>query len=123
MRCTDEDDPTLGWTSTGQYAGQVVPPSATGFRRVQRDGRWIYQSVVTLVGKITDDQVYDPDETFRMALQRGPNLPNYVERINTVIPGVSSSSSSSHLVTILDDARPPANLEPTVEGVVVGLTR
>ena len=57
-----------------------------------------------------------------MALQRGPNLPNYVERINTAIPGVSSSSSSSHLVTILDDARPPANLEPTVEGVVVGLT-
>ena len=122
VRCTDEDDPTLGWTSTGRYAGQVVPPSATGFRRVQRDGRWIYQSVVTLVGKITDDQVYDPDETFRMALQRGPNLPNYVERINTAIPGVSSSSSSSHLVTILDDARPPANLEPTVEGVVVGLT-
>ena len=55
VRCTDEDDPTLGWTSTGRYAGQVVPPSATGFRRVQRDGRWIYQSVVTLVGKITDD--------------------------------------------------------------------
>ena len=122
VRCTDEDDPTLGWTSTGRYAGQVVPPSATGFRRVQRDGRWIYQSVVTLVGKITDDQVYDPDETFRMALQRGPNLPSYVERINTAIPGVPSSSSSSHLVTILDDARPPANLEPTVEGVVVGLT-
>ena len=66
--------------------------------------------------------MYDPDETFRMALQRGPNLPNYVERINTAIPGVSSSSSSSHLVTILDDARPPANLEPTVIGVVVGLT-
>ena len=117
VRCTDEDDPTLGWTSTGRYSGQVVPPSATGFRRVQRDGRWIYQSVVTLVGKITDDQVYDPDETFRMALQRGPNLPNYVERINTAIPGVSSSSSSSHLVTILDDARPPANLEATVGGV------
>ena len=122
VRCTDEDDPTLGWTSTGRYAGQVVPPSATGFRRVQRDGRWIYQSVVTLVGRITDDQVYDPDETFRMALQRGPNAPNYVERIITTIPGVSSPSSSSHLVTILDDARPPANLEPTVEGVVVGLT-
>ena len=122
VRCTDEDDPTLGWTSTGRYAGQVVPPSATGFRRVQRDGRWIYQSVITLVGKITDDQVYDPDETFRMALQRGPNLPSYVERINTAIPGVPSSSSSSHLVTILDDARPPANLEATVEGVRVGLT-
>ena len=122
VRCTDEYDPTLGWTSTGLSSGQVVPPSATGFRRVQRDGRWIYQSVVTLVGKITDDQVYDPDETFRMALQRGPNLPNYVERINTAIPGVSSSSSSSHLVTILDDARPPANLEATVGGVDVGLT-
>ena len=122
MRCTDEYDPTLGWTSTGLSSGQVVPPSATGFRRVQRDGRWIYQSVVTLVGRITDDQVYDPDETFRMALQRGPNLPNYVERINTAIPGVSSSSSSSHLVTILDDARPPANLEATVGGVDVGLT-
>ena len=122
VRCTDEYDPTLGWTSTGLSSGQVVPPSATGFRRVQRDGRWIYQSVVTLVGRITDDQVYDPDETFRMALQRGPNLPNYVERINTAIPGVSSSSSSSHLVTILDDARPPANLEATVGGVDVGLT-
>ena len=122
VRCSDEDDPALGWTPTGRYPGLVVPPSATGFRRVQRDGRWIYQSVVTLVGKITDDQVYDPDETFRMALQRGPNLPNYVERINTAIPGVSSSSSSSHLVTILDDARPPANLEATVAGVRVVLT-
>ena len=88
---------------------------------MQRDGGYIYQSVVTLVGQITDDQVYDPDETFRIALQRGPNLPNYVELVTARAPG-TTSSNSSHLVTILDDARPPANLEPTVEGVVVGLT-
>ncbi len=120
VQCADADDPTLGWTST-ILTDLVVPTSATGFRRVQRDGRWIYQSVVTLVSQITDDQVYDPDETFRIALQRGPVLPNYVELVTARVPG-TTNSNSSHLVTILDDARPPANLEATVEGVRVGLT-
>ena len=120
MRCTDPDDPALG-ASGGSGGGG--PWSTTGFRRVQRaDGSWVYQSVVTLVGYITEDQVYDPDETFRVKLQRGPNLLNYVTLVTTSVPGVSQSSLSSHLVTILDDARAPANLEATVEGVVVGLT-
>ena len=120
MHCSDQDDPALGWTSSnrGNFGGR---PSATGFRRVQRDGGYIYQSVVTLGVRITDDQVYDPDETFRVALQRGPNLPSRVELVTTRAPG-STNPNSSHLVTILDDARAPANLEATVEGVVVGLT-
>ena len=113
MSCSDQDDPALGLSGSNW--------SATGFRRVQRDGGYIYQSVVTIVGLITDDQVYDPDETFRVALQRGPNLPNYVELVTARAPG-STNSNSSHLVIILDDARAPANLEATVEGVVVGLT-
>ena len=119
--CADPDDPALGDSGTSTSTAGPVPWGTTGFRRVQRDGGWIYQSVVTVVGFITEDQVYDPDETFRVALQRGPNLPNYVELVTTRAPG-STNSNSSHLVTILDDARAPANLEATVEGVVVGLT-
>ena len=119
VNCADGDNPALGASGGGGSAG---PWSTTGFRRVQRaDGGWIYQSVFNLVGYITEDQVYDPDETFRVALQRGPNLPNYVTLVTTRAPG-STNSNSSHLVTILDDARAPANLEATVEGVVVGLT-
>ena len=114
MRCSDPDDPALGVSGSGW--------SATGFRRVQRDGRWIYQSVTTFDIRIDDDQVYDPDEFFWVKLNRGPNLINYVTLVTEAIPGVSSSSSASHVVTILDDARAPANLEATVEGVVVGLT-
>ncbi len=113
LQCSDQDDPALGLSGSDW--------SSTGFRRMQRDGRYIYQSVVSVVGLITDDQVYDPDETFRIALQRGPNLANSVELVTTRAPG-TTPYNSSHLVTILDDARAPANLEATVEGVVVGLT-
>ena len=120
VACREEGEPLLGWTSaSGGDLG--VPPSSTGFRRVQRDGGYIYQSVYTGVHHITDDQVYDPDEFFGVKLQRGPNLTNKVTLIGTATPGLTGSGYS-HRVTILDDARPPANLEPTVEGVVVGLT-
>ena len=120
VACREEGDPLLGWTSaSGGDLG--VPPSSTGFRRVQRDGGYIYQSVYTGVHHITDDQVYDPDEFFGVKLQRGPNLTNKVTLIGTATPGLTGSGFS-HRVTILDDARPPANLEATVEGVVVGLT-
>ena len=120
VACREEDDPLLGWTSAG--GGDLgVPPSSTGFRRVQRDGGYIYQSVYTGVHQITDDQVYDPDEFFGVKLQRGPNLTNKVTLIGTRTLGVTGSNFS-HRVTILDDARPPANLEATVEGVRVGLT-
>ena len=112
LQCSDQDDPALDLSGSDW--------SSTGFRRMQRDGRYIYQSVVSVVGLITDDQVYDPDETFRIALQRGPNLANSVELVTTRAPG-TTPYNSSHLVTILDDARAPANLEATVEGVVVGL--
>ena len=120
VACREEGDPLLGWTSTS--GGDLgVPPSSTGFRRVQRDGGYIYQSVYTGVHQITDDQVYDPDEFFGVKLQRGPNLTNKVALIGTATPGLTGSGFS-HRVTILDDARPPANLEATVEGVRVGLT-
>ena len=120
VACREEGDPLLGWTSaSGGDLG--VPPSSTGFRRVQRDGGYIYQSVYTGVHQITDDQVYDPDEFFGVKLQRGPNLTNKVTLIGTTSPGLTGSGFS-HRVTILDDARPPANLEATVEGVRVGLT-
>ena len=120
VACREEGDPLLGWTSaSGGDLG--VPPSSTGFRRVQRDGGYIYQSVYIGVHHITDDQVYDPDEFFGVKLQRGPNLTNKVTLIGTTTPGLTGGGYS-HRVTILDDARPPANLEPTVEGVVVGLT-
>ena len=73
VACREEGDPLLGWTSTS--GGDLgVPPSSTGFRRVQRDGGYIYQSVYTGVHDITDDQVYDPDEFFGVKIQRGPNL-------------------------------------------------
>ena len=120
VACREEGDPLLGWTSTS--GGDLgVPPSSTGFRRVQRDGGYIYQIVYTGVHDITDDQVYDPDEFFGVKIQRGPNLTNKVTLIGTRTPGVTGSNFS-HRVTILDDARPPTNLEATVEGVRVGLT-
>ena len=129
----------LGWgrlvtSGVDQYRGAGLPLSAcpgaqhlaliVGQRpcapQLADDSR-IYQSVYTGVHQITDDQVYDPDEFFGVKLQRGPNLTNKVALIGTATPGLTGSGFS-HRVTILDDARPPANLEATVEGVRVGLT-
>ena len=84
VQCADEYNPALG-ASNSAHSLAAASWSTTGFRRVQRDGGYIYQSVFTLVGRITDDQVYDPDETFRIALQRGPNMPNYVTLITTSV--------------------------------------
>ena len=79
----------------------------SAFARVRRDGGWIYRSVVSLDVTITEDEVYDPGETFYVKMQGG-NLPvsmTLVERPCAPCQNADDQPSNvaSHLVTIVDN--------------------
>ena len=121
VACREEGDPLLGWDQYQWGRLGRAPELRRGSTGCSARGAIYTRAYTPGFTRSPTIRCTDPDEFFWVKIQRGPNLTNKVTLIGTATPGLTGSGFS-HRVTILDDAWPPANLEATVEGVVVGLT-